>query len=536
MAAAHSSQVDPEKAKIDLGHSNDAQHPDVARGDGEDILALQDLDAALNMKMHLVNNVSLLSLGREFELTCQAIDEIGWTPYHWKLFVLNGFGYAVDSLVLLLQSVIATPAFTEFGQVGYSAGLTISVYVGMLTGAIFWGLSADIIGRRWAFNISLFICSGSAIVAGAAPSWPSLGFFIAMVGFGGGGNLILDTTVFLEYLPSNKQWVLTFLACWWGLGQAITGFIAWGFLVPEQWNCTSADNCPRDSNWGWRYTMFTAGALVLVMSILRVTIIRLKETPKYLLGTGDDAAMVESLQSIAQKYGRSCSLTVEKLEACGTVESAHSKNRFSLREAYIHLSGLFTTRQIAISTILIWFSWTLIGLAYPLFYVFLSSYLKSRGAYEGVSTYDTWRNYALTNVSGIFGPMLAGWMCNLKLLGRKYTMVIGALVTMAFFFAYTAVNTPEQNVGFSCAIAFCLNIYYGTLYAYTPEVLPSAHRATGNGIAVACNRIMGIISAVVGTTADTSTSAPIYVCAALFIGMAVVSAAFPFEPYGRRSS
>lgn len=26
------------------------------------------------------------------------------------------------------------------------------------------------------------------------------------------------------------------------------------------------------------------------------------------------------------------------------------------------------------------------------------------------------------------------------------------------------------------------NIYYGTLYAYTPEVLPSAHRGTGNGI------------------------------------------------------
>jgi MFS family permease len=132
--------------------------------------------------------------------------------------------------------------------------------------------------------------------------------------------------------------------------------------------------------------------------------------------------------------------------------------------------------------------------------------------------------------------MLAGWMCNLKFLGRRYTMVIGALITMAFFFAYTTVSTPAQNVGFSCAIGFCLNIYYGTLYAYTPEVLPSAHRATGNGIAVACNRVMGIISAVVGTTADTSTSAPIYVCAALFIGMAIVSACFPFEPYGRRSS
>lgn len=99
----------------------------------------------------------------------------------------------------------------------------------------------------------------------------------------------------------------------------------------------------------------------------------------------------------------------------------------------------------------------------------LSSYLESRGASFTVSTYDTWRNYTLVNISGIFGPMLAGWMCNQPILGRRYTMVIGALVTSAFFFAYTAVRTPQENVGFSCAIGFCLNVYYGTLYAYTPE-------------------------------------------------------------------
>ena len=43
------------------------------------------------------------------------------------------------------------------------------------------------------------------------------------------------------------------------------------------------------------------------------------------------------------------------------------------------------------------------------------------------------------------------------------------------------------------------NIYYATLYAYTPEVLPSAHRGTGNGIAIALNRVMGIMSAIVAT-------------------------------------
>jgi hypothetical protein len=66
------------------------------------------------------------------------------------------------------------------------------------------------------------------------------------------------------------------------------------------------------------------------------------------------------------------------------------------------------------------------------------------------------------------------------------------------------VRTETQNVAFTCVVNFCLNIYYGTLYAYTPEVLPSAHRGTGNGMAVAGNRIMGIMSAVIATEAGVS--------------------------------
>lgn len=123
--------------------------------------------------------------------------------------------YAVDSLILLLQSIISTQAVLEF-QPSFSTGLTIAVYVGMLVGALFWGLSADVIGRRFAFNVSLFISSIFTIVAGASPNWIVLGLFICLSAFGAGGNLVLDTAVFLEYLPSQNQWLITLMACWWG--------------------------------------------------------------------------------------------------------------------------------------------------------------------------------------------------------------------------------------------------------------------------------------------------------------------------------
>ncbi|KAK2008997.1 hexose transporter [Colletotrichum eremochloae] len=520
--------LDPAAQKKTL--ESDAPGPasdieDSSVSSAKDILENEGEDPVLARKMHLVNDAN---------------DQIGWTPFHWKLFVLNGFGYAVDSLIALVQSVTNTGAFLELATPStYRNAGTVSLYVGLLLGAVFWGFGADIVGRRIAFNVTLLITSLATIVSGASPNLPVWGLFVALAGFGAGGNLVLDPTVFLEFLPSNKQWTVTALALWWGFGQTLIGFIAWGFLTQNRWNCTEGQNCNWSNNPGWRYVSFTAGAFVFVTSVLRVTIMRLRETPKYLLSVGRDADLVRNYQEMAQKYGRECSLTEEKLAACGELKNAGQERhtlKFVLNELVFHVKGLFVTKKMALSTIMVWMSWTLIGLAYPLFYVFLPSYLATRVPDNVETPYETWRNFTLTNISGIPGPIIAGYLANLPHVGRKYTMVIGALLSMALFFAYTAVKTADQNVGLSCAIACCINIYYGTLYAYTVEVFPSAHRATGNGIAVACNRLMGIVSAFVATSGNTSTAVPLYVCAALFALMAGVSALFPFEPYGRRSS
>lgn len=278
---------------------------------------------------------------------------------------LTVFSYAVDSLILLIQSIVASQAALEFNP-GYPKGLTIAAYVGMLVGALFWGLSADVIGRRFAFNTSLMVCSVFAIVAGSSPNWIVLGLFVCLSAFGAGGNLVLDTAVFLEYLPSKDQWLLTLMAAWWGLGQLVAGLFAWAFL--PNYSCPDSASCTYDNNKGWRYVWFANGALVFVMSVLRITIIRLKETPKFLVGEGKDEQVIDTLHFIATKYNRPCSLTVDRMKACGQTNmgrrgsvSAHAKHRFSLGEVWMHVRGLFATKKLALSTSLIWLSWLLIG-------------------------------------------------------------------------------------------------------------------------------------------------------------------------------
>jgi hypothetical protein len=69
--AAPASPVDEQKTEDDTS------------GFYEDVLDTSSIDPVLTRKMALVN---------------AAIDKIGMTPFQWKLFFLNGFGYSVDSV------------------------------------------------------------------------------------------------------------------------------------------------------------------------------------------------------------------------------------------------------------------------------------------------------------------------------------------------------------------------------------------------------------------------------------------------------
>ncbi|CAF3634899.1 unnamed protein product [Rotaria sp. Silwood1] len=457
-------------------------------------------DETLALKMRCVNN---------------AINEIGFTSYQLKLFFLNGFGYAVDSLLILLNALTQPQVALQY-KPPISKAQTMALGVGLLFGALFWGAGADGIG-------------------GASPNYIAVCVFIALLAFGGGGNLILDTAVYLEFLPGKYQWSLTFMAAWWGVGQMVAGLVAWPFLA--NYSCTKDDICTNANNSGWRYTFYTLGSFVFVLSFLRLFVIRLKESPKWLLSQNRDAELVKIIHEIAHAAGKECSLTLEQLESIGPVVQNNNLKKYNPMIIWHHIKGLFPNRKMGYSTALNIASWTLIGLAYPLYNVFLPYYLQSRGdSFGDGSVYTTYRNYAIVNVCSVFGPIIAGGLVEVRFLGRRYTMVIGALLTMTFLFAFTAVRTAAQNLAFTVSISVCLNIYYSTLYAYTPEVLPSAHRGTGNAITVACNRVMGIVAALVGTYADLSSSVPIYVCAAAFGGLALLSFLFPFEPQGRTSS
>lgn len=173
---------------------------------------------------------------------------------------------------------------------------------------------------------------------------------------------------------------------------------------------------------------------MFVLSLARVLVIRFHETPKFLLCQGKDEEVIKTLRNLAVKYDRAFHLTLEQLQACGQINSAHAQNKASLSEVAIHIKGLFATRTMALSTSLVWLSWAMIGLGYALYYVYLPEYLASRDAATGESSdYITWRNYAITNLCAVPGPIIAGFMCEMPMFGRKRTMAFGAFATSKLY-------------------------------------------------------------------------------------------------------
>jgi len=531
--------ADTEKAGA-LAHKTSSGHADDAKVDPtqDSLVYVRDADTSSD----LLGNGTDAVLAAKMHLINVAIDEMGWTSIQSKLALLNGFGYATDSLLALVPSIVQGQVNYEYPPQAsgiFPRGTTIGLYVGLFFGALFWGLFSDAFGRKWAFNSSLFISAIFTCLTAASPNYISVAVFNALLAFGAGGNLILDTTIFLEYLPSRHTWALTALACTWGIGQLIAGLIAWAFVAPDQYNCRQAAGCTRAENMGWRYVYVTTGLLVFVFAALRLIVIRMRETPKFLVAHGRDAEAVETLQLYARQANRPISLTLEALQACGELDPAEVErnSKFTFGGLWSHVKGLFSTPKLAWSTSLVFVAWSIIGLSYALYNVFLPYLLASRGADVGDgSIYTTYRDYAIVNTAGIFGPAIGAALCVIPRFGRRGTIGLGGLVTMAFLIGYTRVKTPAQNLGLNVGTNVALNVAYGCLYAYTPEVLPSAHRATGNALAVMWNRFFGIVSSLVAVYGDIQSTTPTYVTAGLMGSLAIVAFLFPFEPLGKRSS
>jgi len=482
----------------------------------------------------------------------RAIQEIGMGKYQWHLFIVTGFGWLADNLWPVVTGLILAPIVNEFHHKG--PFLKLAQNIGLLLGALFWGVGSDIWGRKISFNITLAIVGIFATAAAGSPNFTALSAFAALWSIGVGGNLPVDSAIFLEFLPGSHQFLLTVLSIWWAFGQLLGSLVAWPIIT--NFSCDqTATTCRKADNMGWRYFLIAMGGLMLILWAIRFFVFNLHESPKYLMGRGRDVEAVEVVHRVAAYNGTTSNLTVEDLtraaaghlgkrdvvdvekEQAGMDTSAQAALRRQVAKYNAgHVKALFATRKLAYSTTLVIIIWALIGLAFPLYNAFVTYFLATRGADFGDgSTYITYRNQVILSVIGVPGALLGGFAVEVPYVGRKGALAVSTVLTGVFLFVSTTARSSDALLGWNCGYSFTSNIMYGVLYAMTPELFPTKDRGTGNGLAASANRIFGIMAPIIALYADLTTAVPIYVSGALFIVAGFIALLLPFEPRGKAS-
>ncbi|KAI9894175.1 MAG: hypothetical protein M1814_004029 [Vezdaea aestivalis] len=468
-----------------------------------------------------------------------AIQKIGMGWYQWQLFVVIGFGWAQDNLWPIVLSLILPTVAKEF-NISNPPLLSLSQNIGLLVGAAFWGFGTDLFGRKPAFSITIGITAGFGMIAASAPNFVAISVFVALWSVGVGGNLPVDSAIFLEFLPASHQYLLTVLSIFWALAQVMATLIAWPLL--SNLSCQeTAKTCTGKENMGWRYFLITIGGISLIMFLIRFLAFTLFESPKYLMGRGRDEQAASVVEEVARRNKKPTSFSLRNLEAISqngqqaTDATAILKRRLQ-KFNLSHVRSLFSTPKMALSTTLIILIWGFIGLGFPLYNAFLPYIQAKRGVDFGDgSTYITYRNSLIIATLGVPGAILGGLLVEVAQFGRKGALAVSTALTGVFLFCSTTAKTSNSLLGWNCAYGLMSNVMYAVLYGYTPEVFPTKDRGTGNALAATANRIFGIMAPIVATYGDLETAVPVYVSGALFIAAGILATLLPFEPQGKAS-
>lgn len=171
---------------------------------------------------------------------------------------------------------------------------------------MFWGFGCDIFGRKWGFNLTLGITAVFGLIAAGSPNFAAIGVFASLWSFGVGGNLPVDSAIFLEFLPGTHQYLLTILSIYWAIAQVIANLIAWPLL--GNLTCQQTEkNCTKSKNMGWRYFVITMGCISLLQFFIRFVCFHIYESPKYLMGKGRDEEAVQVVHEVARRNGKTSS-------------------------------------------------------------------------------------------------------------------------------------------------------------------------------------------------------------------------------------
>src|SRR5262245_38702615 len=192
------------------------------------------------------------------------------TMIEWYDFYIFGI------LAATMSAIIYPPGNATYGFFAYLATFAIGFLVRPF-GALFFGRIGDLIGRKYAFLVTLVIMGGATALIGCLPTYARAGWFapVALIvirvlqGLALGGEYGGAAVYVAEHVPDGKRGFYTsFIQITATLGL----FLALSVLLSTQFTMTR-ENFLR---YGWRIPFLASLILVMISLYIRL---QMKESP-----------------------------------------------------------------------------------------------------------------------------------------------------------------------------------------------------------------------------------------------------------------
>jgi len=184
--------------------------------------------------------------------------------------------YIFGSLAAVLSPKFYPPGNQTFAYIAYLATFAVGFLVRPF-GALFFGRIGDLVGRKYAFLVTLSIMGGATAVIGLLPSYQTAGWFAPVTllvirilqGLALGGEYGGATVYVAEHVPDNKRGYYTsFIQITATLGlfvSLIVILLTQSSMTPEAFK-----------DWGWRIPFLASIVLVTISLYIRL---KMKESP-----------------------------------------------------------------------------------------------------------------------------------------------------------------------------------------------------------------------------------------------------------------
>ncbi|MEV6647740.1 MFS transporter [Amycolatopsis sp. NPDC051371] len=392
------------------------------------------------------------------------LDNLPIGKFHRRLALLVGLGMFFDSFDNTLSAaVLASMLPTGFSTLELNSLFLSVTFAGLAIGAAFAGWLSDRVGRAFAFQFSLALFGGLALLAAMAPSMPVLIALRGVMSIGLGAEYVICYGMITEFIPRRRRGrYLGLLGIFGGLGVSLSSILGW-VVIPA---------------FSWRGMFVIGGVGSLIAWWLRRG---MPESPRWLESRGRHGEAEAVIRSIERESG------VTNPTGSPAPVAPQAAGAADEKAEWVPVTVLFSRPVIRRTLMALILTVTCLFGSYA-----VTGWMPTFFVKQGMTVSKSLGFNAAIMAGYVAGPLLC--MFIVDRLGRSRSIVMFGTLAAIFAGLYPFMKAPALviAIGFVlvATVASFLTLGLGT----TPEFFPTAFRFRGGGFAQTVGRICLIFS------------------------------------------